>query len=749
MAQTRFRIDEQMQLSTNPRSILITDGSNKAAYHSPSTGSDTILFWDDSASNWSQLTIGTNLSITGTTLNASAGAGGYSEVQEEGSAVTARTKLNFVGSGFTASDNPGNTRTDVTLATILNNIATTGSVDLTSHVSGDLPFASIAQITGPAVLGRAANTLGDLAAITASTDHTVLRRSGSSIGFGAIDLSQSDAVTNVLDEVNGGTGQSSYSTGDILYANGGTSLAKRTIGSSGNFLRVSGSAPVWTTAASTDLSDSANIAMLNENETVSGTWTFSNNITMNGTPSASTDVITVGYLQTQLANQRRTSVRVATTVTGTLATAYENGDVIDTVTLVTGDRILLKNQSSTAENGIYVVQASGAPVRATDMNTAAEVDGTLVIVEDGSTNGGTIWYTVSEVNTIDVDGIVWTRLDKATDITAGTGLAFSGLTLNVGTASSSRIVVNANDIDLATTAVTLGSYGSATQVATFTVDAYGRLTAAGNTSIAIASTAITDFTEAVQDVVGNGSFISGTGGVTVTYNDGANTLVIDGANINIYNSDGSIPDGVNRTVSLEDTDSLLTFENAATGLLLILSDDSVYLMDGVADFQADSVSIVTSGGSINLDQDGLIITTSGGDTDDYTFVDSRSTTRGLEYAADYSADYTDRSLVDKEYVDNAVATVSVTVTQAYLTGSTATTVDLDTGTSVTDVDGTNISFTLPADLKKFRVYRNGMRLSQSGAVSPTRDYSVNTGTNEITFVIALTADESVVFEKIG
>jgi len=82
------------------------------------------------------------------------------------------------------------------------------------------------------------------------------------------------------------------------------------------------------------------------------------------------------------------SVKAATTTAGTLASDFENGDTIDGVTLATGDRILIKDQSSGAENGIYIVAASGAPARAADADTSAEVTpGMVVPVEQGTTNG--------------------------------------------------------------------------------------------------------------------------------------------------------------------------------------------------------------------------------------------------------------------------------------------------------------------------------------------------------------------------
>ena len=80
-------------------------------------------------------------------------------------------------------------------------------------------------------------------------------------------------------------------------------------------------------------------------------------------------------------------VRVATTANGALATAYENGDTVDGVVLSTGDRILLKDQTIGSENGIYTVNATGAPTRATDADASSEVNaGMTVVVEEGTSN---------------------------------------------------------------------------------------------------------------------------------------------------------------------------------------------------------------------------------------------------------------------------------------------------------------------------------------------------------------------------
>lgn len=83
----------------------------------------------------------------------------------------------------------------------------------------------------------------------------------------------------------------------------------------------------------------------------------------------------------------RTDVRVATTANINISTGLENGDSIDGITLATGDRVLVKNQTTASQNGVYIVSSSGAASRATDFDTSGEVTtGATFYVLEGTTN---------------------------------------------------------------------------------------------------------------------------------------------------------------------------------------------------------------------------------------------------------------------------------------------------------------------------------------------------------------------------
>lgn len=141
-----------------------------------------------------------------------------------------------------------------------------------------------------------------------------------------------------------------------------------------------------------------------------------NSLTNLATPSAGTDATNKSYVDNAIASvtnlfDAKGSVRLATTINGVLATAFANGQTVDGITLVTGDRILIKNQSAPAENGIYTVNVSGAPTRATDMDVWTEVPSAFVAVEEGTVNQDTIWLcTANQGGTLNTTSITFQQI---------------------------------------------------------------------------------------------------------------------------------------------------------------------------------------------------------------------------------------------------------------------------------------------------------------------------------------------------
>ena len=171
------------------------------------------------------------------------------------------------------------------------------------------------------------------------------------------------------------------------------------------------------------------------------------------TPSNANDAASKSYVDSTINGlDVKESVHLATTAAGTLASSFANGETIDGVALATGDRILIKDQADASENGVYTVNASGAPTRATDFDADSEVTaGAFFFVEEGTTNGNNgFTLTTNDDITVGTTDLTFTQFSGSGQITAGTGMTKSGNTLNV--IGGDGIVANANDlaIDLAT-----------------------------------------------------------------------------------------------------------------------------------------------------------------------------------------------------------------------------------------------------------------------------------------------------------
>ena len=205
--------------------------------------------------------------------------------------------------------------------------------------------------------------------------------------------------------------------------------------------------------ATTDITGDLDVDNININSNTISSTNSNGDITLapNGTgtvkvPSGYDDrsgqnsltLVTKGYVDAvKQALDIKASVHVASTANVSLtggSSGLEAGDAIDGVTLVAGDRVLLKNQTDASENGIYVAVASGGtPARSDDANASVDVtSGMFVWVEEGTANADQGYVlTTNNVITLNTTNLTFTQFSGAGQITAGNGLTKSGNTINV------------------------------------------------------------------------------------------------------------------------------------------------------------------------------------------------------------------------------------------------------------------------------------------------------------------------------
>ena len=234
--------------------------------------------------------------------------------------------------------------------------------------------------------------------------------------------------------------------------------------------------------------------------------------------------------------------RVATTGAGTLSSSFENGDTIDGVTLSTNDRILIKDQSTASENGIYVVKSSGAPDRSGDMPASDTASGDFTFITEGTINGdnGFVCTSNGGSDTVGTHNLSFTQFSGAGQITSGDGLTKSGNTLSIDAKSNSGIVIHSTELSF--------DLGASSITGTLAVGDGGT----GATSFSDKAVIITQYSgtdtlaAAVMDANGE-LLIGGTSGPAVS-------TLTSGSNITITNSDGGI------SIASTDTNTQLTDE---------------------------------------------------------------------------------------------------------------------------------------------------------------------------------------------
>ena len=215
--------------------------------------------------------------------------------------------------------------------------------------------------------------------------------------------------------------------------------------------------------------------------------------TISTTPSAATDIANKQYVDYALLGiSWKAPAKAATTVNITLS----GPQTIDTVSVVAGDTVLVKDQTNSAQNGIYTVQ-TGAWTYAVGSTTWSQYIGAVIYIVSGGQATAAFYTTAQPGGTLGTTAMNWYNLSFSSSYTAGTGLTLSG-----------------TQFSITNTGVTAASVGSASKTLTATVNAQGQLTALADTNIAIAGSQITSGTIGSSYLSGSYTGITGVGTLT-------------------------------------------------------------------------------------------------------------------------------------------------------------------------------------------------------------------------------------------
>lgn len=319
--------------------------------------------------------------------------------------------------------------------------------------------------------------------------------------------------------------------------------------------------------------------------------TMTGTLVLNGNPSSSNDAANKAYVDAiAMGLVVHTAVRVATTANGTLASAFENGDTIDGVVLATNDRILIKNQSAPAENGIYTVNASGAPTRATDADTWAELVSAFVFVTAGTANANSSWVcTVAAGGTLNTTAVTFAQFSQSATFTAsGTGITLTGsqfaLQIDGTTLSQSGSGVKVASGGITNTEVNASAAIATSKLAATTADRAAITNGSGFFAAATTTATQVGYLADVTGLIQNQLDGKIAKSLLTTTNDmiyatGASTPARLAAGIDGYSlrSNSGVPTWTNRNISTTYFSTTTTYnvQSTYTALTLVAVTDSV------------------------------------------------------------------------------------------------------------------------------------------------------------------------------
>jgi len=238
--------------------------------------------------------------------------------------------------------------------------------------------------------------------------------------------------------------------------------------------------------------------------------------TVSSAPVGATDITNKSYVDNYVAGiSWKPPVNYGTTANITLSGLGTQAGGDWGSTLTAGMRVLVKNQGTASQNGIYVASSS-TWTRATDADVWSELVSALLFIETGATLAGSAWYCSAQPGgTIDVTANNWSNFSVASSYTAGTGLTLAGYQFSI-----------------TNTGVSAATYGSASSVPVFAVNAQGQLTSVTNTAISIANTQVTGLgtmsTQNANNVAITGGSISGLSSAIPVGSGGTGATTLNG-----------------------------------------------------------------------------------------------------------------------------------------------------------------------------------------------------------------------------
>jgi len=455
--------------------------------------------------NGSSVSLGGSVTVTAAAANALTIGTGLTGTSYNGSApVTITIDSTVVTlSGTQVLSNKTISGASNTLSNIGNSSLTNSSITIGSTAVS--LGGTITTLVGTSISGST-NTLTNIgnssltnSAITINGTSTSL---GGSISVGTVTSVSGSGTVNGLTLTGTVTSSGSLTLGGTLsgIANSALTNSSLTIGSTS--ISLGGTSTTLAGLTSVTLTQDPTSALQ------AATKQYVDNVASGINFHNSCSYATTADLGSVTYNNGASGVGATLTNAGTQAALVIDGHTFTSTDATNAVRVLVKNESNGAYNGIYTLtdQGSGSTnwvlTRATDYDSSGtgtnEIDaGDLVLVLYGTTNSNTSWVQQTPLPiVVGTTAIVWVQFAAPITYTAGTGLTLAGTTFSI-----------------TNTAVTPAAYGSASSVGTFTVNAQGQLTLAASTPIAITNTQVSGLgtmsTQNANSVAITGGSISG------------------------------------------------------------------------------------------------------------------------------------------------------------------------------------------------------------------------------------------------